>query len=156
MYPAFTWKYTTQVLCSRLAEREWRALPSTVGRRKTSSDHAVKDGIERRPVSLKASFTIAESSERCLSTPCSWNQTHRPFRRHWKRRHNHWRHWTRRHTMEHEHAGLSASGPGPFLQFGQRRLRTTEKATMLRCFDDAPPSRCGRRHCETSVNLSLS
>ena len=26
----------------------------------------------------KASFTITESSQRCLSAPCSWNQTHQP------------------------------------------------------------------------------
>ena len=60
-------------------ERDKRAELSATCRRKTSSDHVANDDIERRPVSLKARFTTAESSERCLSTPCSWNQTHRPF-----------------------------------------------------------------------------
>ena len=64
---------------SRLAERDKRAELSATCRRKTSSDHVANDDIGRRPVSLKASFNTAESSERCLSTPCSRNQTHRPF-----------------------------------------------------------------------------
>ena len=64
---------------SRLAERDKRAELSATCRRKTLSDRIANDDIGRRRVSLKGSFTTTESSECCLSTPCSWNQTHRPF-----------------------------------------------------------------------------
>ena len=98
--PAFTWGHIVTIGWPR-ETREHFSPHLVEGRRHRNTPQKTTSDADRSV--SQASFTIAESSQRCLSTPCWRNQTHRPFHAASPEDHRHfthWRHWRRRHVLE--------------------------------------------------------